>query len=90
MLFKGQQIVLLLGAWVLLTLALLMLFNALDAAYYFTLVFLGFLIISALISPYVLKPAWRSRLNYVAIGATLIFCVIIGQKALAYTSWSLP
>lgn len=86
MFFKGQQIVLLLGAWALLTLSLLMLFNALDAAYYFTLAFLGFLIISALISPYVLKPAWRSRLNYVTIGATLIFCMIIGQKALDYIS----
>jgi peptidoglycan/LPS O-acetylase OafA/YrhL len=90
MLFKGQQIVLLLGAWAMLTLAVLLLFNALDATYYFTLTFLGFLIISALISPYVLKPAWRSRLNYITIGATLIFCLIIVQKAIEVVNGGIP
>ncbi len=90
MLFKGQQIVLLIAAWAMLTLAVLLLFSALDAAYYFVLAFLGFLIISALISPYVLKPLWRSRLNYVTIIATLIFCLIIAQQALVIIGGSSP
>ena len=83
MLFKSQQIVILLGVWVLLTLALLMLFKAMDVTYYFTISFLGFLILAALISPYVLKPLWKSRLNNVTIVATLVFCLLMVQKALA-------
>ena len=86
MLFKSQQIVILLGVWVLLILALLMLFNAMDLTYYFALAFLGFLIISSLISPYIIKPAWKSRLNYVTIACTLIFSLTLVQKALAIIS----
>lgn len=82
MLFKSQQIVILFGVWVWLTLMLLMLFKALDLTYFFAISFLGFLIISALISPYIVKPGWKSRLNYVTITATLVFCIILVQKAL--------
>jgi hypothetical protein len=82
MLFKGQQIVVALGAWALLVLALLVLFGSLDYAFYYVIAFLGFLVVAALASPYIVRPRWKSRQDYVAVAGTLVFGLIVAHKAL--------
>lgn len=82
MLFKGQQIAIALGAWALIALALLALFGSLDYAFYYVITFLGFLVVAALASPYIVRPRWKSRLDYVALAGTLAFGLIVAQKAL--------
>ncbi len=59
MLFKGQQIAVALGAWALLELALLALFGSLDYAFFYVIAFLGFLVVAALASPYIVRPRWK-------------------------------
>jgi|AGTN01.2.fsa_nt_gi hypothetical protein len=86
MLFKGQQIVVLVGAWVLLLLALLTLFGSLSYEFFYVIAFLGFLILASAASPYVARPRWKSRLNYVTAAGTLIFVLIVAQQFL--TIWS--
>ncbi len=86
MLFKGQQIVVLVGAWALLVLALLTLFGSLSYEFFYIIAFLGFLVIASAASPYAARPRWKSRLNYVTAAGTLIFGLIIAQKFL--TTWS--
>ena len=83
MLFKGQQIVVALGIWVLLVLALLTVFQSLDYTYFFILAFLGFIGITALTSPYTVRPRWKTGLDLTAVAGVLIFCLIVAQKALA-------
>jgi hypothetical protein len=82
MLFKGQQVVVLLGAWALLELALLTLFRSLDYVFFYVVAFLGFLVLASLTSPYIARPRWRLRLNYVVAVGSLVFCLIVAQKAL--------
>lgn len=84
MLFKGQQIVIVLGAWALLALVLLTLFGSLDYLFFFAIVFPGFLVIASLISPYVARPLWKSRLNYAGAAGMLAFAAIIVQKAMVF------
>jgi hypothetical protein len=85
MLFKGQQIVVLLGALALLELALLTLFGSLDYVFFYVVAFVGFLVTAAMAAPYIVRPRWKSRLNYVAAAGTLVFGLIVAQKAL--TIW---
>jgi hypothetical protein len=82
MLFKGQQIAVALGAWALLVLALLALFGSLDYVFYYVIAFLGFLVVAALASPYIVRPRWKTRLDYVTLAGTLAFGLIVAQKAL--------
>lgn len=82
MLFKGQEIVVAAGAWALLTLALLALFGSLDYAFYYVIAFFGFLVVAALAGPYIVRPRWKSRLDYVALAGTLAIGLIVAQKAL--------
>lgn len=82
MLSKSQQLVVLLGAWALLALTILLLFGSLSITFYFTIAFLGFIILSALISPYTVKPAWKSRLNLVALAGLVLFCLAVVVKAI--------
>jgi hypothetical protein len=82
MLFKGQQIVIALGLWVMLELALLALFGSLDYAFFYVIAFLGFIVVAALASPYIARPRWKSRLDYLAVAGTLAFGLIVAQKAL--------
>jgi hypothetical protein len=82
MLFKGQQFVVLLGVWALVELAVLTLFQSLDYVFFFVIAFLGFLVLASLASPYIARPRWRLRLNYVAAAGALAFCAIVAQRAL--------
>jgi hypothetical protein len=82
MLFKGQQIAVALGLWVMLELALLALFGSLDYAFFYVIAFLGFLVVAALASPYIAKPRWKTRLDFVAVAGTLAFGLIVAEKAL--------
>jgi len=82
MLFKGQQIAVALGLWAMLELALLALFGSLDYAFFYVIAFLGFLVVAALASPYIVRPRWKARLNYVAVAGTLGFGLIVAQKGL--------
>lgn len=84
MFFKGQLVVIALGAWALLALSLLTLFGSLDHAFYFAVSFLGFLVIAALFSPYVVRPRWKSRLDLAGIAGALAFGVIVVQKAMVF------
>ena len=84
MLFKGQKIVVALGVWAMLELALLVLFRNTDYAYFFALAFLGYLVITATMGPYVIRPRWKSRLNYVTIAGALVFLLIVAQKTVEF------
>jgi hypothetical protein len=88
MLFKGQQIAVALAAWALIALALLTLFGSLDYTLFFVIAFLGFLVAAAVASPYIVRPRWKSRLDLTAVAGTLIFGLIVAQKALEI--WRLP
>jgi hypothetical protein len=82
MLTKGQKIVYTFGGWVLLVLALLLLFNSLSYEYFFVLCLIGFLIIVELSGPYTVRPKWRLWVNIFILIGTLIFAIIVGQKVL--------
>ncbi len=82
MMFKGQKIAVALGTWALLVLALLVLFDSLDYAFYYVIAFLGFLFMVGLAGPYIVRPRWKSRLDYVSLAGTLVFGLIVAQKAL--------
>jgi hypothetical protein len=82
MLFKGQQIAIALGLWVMLELALLALFGSLDYAFFYVVAFLGFIVVAALASPYIARPRWKARLDFLAVAGTLVFGLIVAQKAL--------
>jgi hypothetical protein len=82
MLFKGQQIAVALGLWAMLALALLALFGSLDYEFFYAIAFLGFVVVAALASPYIVRPRWKTRLDLVAVAGTLAFGLIVVEKAL--------
>jgi hypothetical protein len=82
MLVKSQKIVVAFGAWALAMLALLTLFNSLNYEYLFMLDLLGLLVIVQFISPYVMKPKWRSRLNIFLMAGMVAFAILIFNKVL--------
>lgn len=89
MLVKSQKIVVAFSAWALLALALLTLFNSLNYEYAFIIDLLGLLVITLLLSPYTMRPKWRSRLDAALLTGTAIFIVLIGCKALDFLGFKI-
>lgn len=81
MLLRGQKIVVLFGAWEMISLTLLALLNSISYEYLFVLDLLGLLAIVQLMSPYVTNPRWRSNLNLFLIVGVAIFCLLVIKKA---------
>lgn len=81
MLLRSQMILIAFGAWELITLMLLALLNNLSYEYVFVLDLLGLLVIVQLVSPYVIKPKWRSNLNIFLLVGVAIFSVLVLMKA---------
>jgi len=89
MLVKSQKIVVAFSAWALMALALLALFNSLNYEYIFIIDLLGLLVITQLISPYTMRPKWRSRLDALLLTGTAIFIVLIADKAMDFLGFKL-
>lgn len=77
------------GAWAMTWIALLALFNSLDYEYLFAIDLLGLLIIVQLMSPYVMKPLWRSRLDLSMAVGMAIFGFLVFKKALYFAGLAL-
>lgn len=80
MMTKSQTLVIAFVGWVLVVLALLVLFQSLSAEYFFVLCLIGFLIIIELSGPFMTKPRWRSRVNIIIAIGVVIFAVIVFNK----------
>lgn len=80
LLTKSQRIVVIFGAYALLVLALLAVFDFLSVEYYFVLCLIGFLIIAQLSGPFVPRPRWRTRVNIVLLIGVLIFMLLVVSK----------
>ncbi len=89
MLTKSQKLVYVFGAWVLVVLSLLALFNSINYEYFFVLCLIGFLVIVELSGPFTVKPAWRSRVNIVIILGVLLFALIVVEKVMAILNISI-
>jgi len=61
-------------------LSLLVLFGSINYEYFFVLCLIGFLIIVELSGPFMVKPAWRSRVNIVIAIGVVIFAFIVLKK----------
>jgi hypothetical protein len=82
MLVKSQKIVVTFGVWAIAMLELLTLFNSLDYEYLFMLDLLGLLVIVQIMSPYIMKPQWRSRLNVFLVVCAAVFGLLVSNKGL--------
>lgn len=82
LLTKSQRIVVIFGAYAMMALAALAVFNALSAEYYFVLCLIGFLIIVELSGPFASRPRWRSRVNLVIALGVFVFALIVINKVL--------
>ncbi len=77
MLTKSQKLVFIFAAWALLALTALTLFHQLSYEYFFILCLIGFPIIVMVIGPYTVKPAWRSRANFVVMLGAITFAAFV-------------
>lgn len=82
MLTKNYRLVYAFGAWMFAVLALLTLFQSLDAEYFFVLCLIGFLIIVELSGPFTVRPEWRKRVNLAIVIGVLVFSLIVINKVL--------
>lgn len=80
MLTKSQKLVYIFGGWMFVVLSLLVLFGSINYEYFFVLCLIGFLIIVELSGPFMVKPAWRSRVNIVIAIGVVIFAFIVLKK----------
>jgi hypothetical protein len=82
MLVQSQKIVVVFGAWSIAAIALLALSDKMDYGLLYALDLLGLLIIVQILSPYMIKPRWRSTLNIAMMIGVAIFCLLVISKAL--------
>lgn len=78
----GQKIVIMFGAWTIVALALLMLSDNLDYGLLYALDLLGLLLLVQVMSPYMIKPRWRSTLNIALMAGVAVFCLLVITIAL--------
>ncbi len=83
MLTKSQKLVFIFAAWALLALTALMLFHLLSYEYFFFLCLIGFPIIVLAIGPYTVKPAWRSRANFIVLLGAFAFAALVVIEVLS-------
>jgi len=83
MLTRSQRLTYLFGGWMFVVLSLLALFGSVSYEYFFVLCLIGFLVIVELSGPFIVRPAWRSRVNIVIFLGVLVFSLIVLEKVLA-------
>jgi hypothetical protein len=79
---KAQRIVMTFGGWAFFVLATLLIFNVLSLEFYFMLCLIGFLVIVQMSGPFISRPKWRSRVNWVIVASIFLFLVIVIGKVL--------
>lgn len=84
MLLKGQRLVLSSSVWALSVLAAMVLFHSLNFEYFFVLCLIGFLVLLGLGGPFTTRPRWRRRADLALVAATIVFIILIIQKAVYY------
>jgi hypothetical protein len=82
MLVQSQKIVVVFGAWAIAAIALLSLSDNMDYGLLYALDLLGLLLIVQILSPYMIRPRWRSMLNVAMLVGVAIFCLLVINKAL--------
>jgi len=89
MIAKNRIIVVLFAGWTFALLALLVLYRSLSLDLFFSLAFIGFLMVTALAGPFTVKPAWRTRISLITAIGAIIFTAIVAWKIYAIgAQWS--
>ena len=69
------------GAWILGSVAVLGAAGALSVDVAFAAALLGFFVVTQLTAPVAVRPAWRSRLRWVAVVGVVVFAALTVQRA---------
>lgn len=75
--------VLLQTVWMLGTVAVLDLIDALDPVLFFIISYIGLLVVIEFTAPFALVPPWRRRLRWFVLGGFAVFAYFLGQRILA-------
>jgi len=89
MIAKNRIIVVLFAGWSFALLALLLLSKSLGLDLFFSLAFIGFLMVIALTGPFTVRPAWRTRISIIiAIGAMIFLAIVVWKIYAIGAQWS--
>lgn len=89
MIAKNRIIVVLFAGWTFALLALLILYRSFSLDLFFSLAFIGFLMVIALAGPFTVKPAWKTRISLIIVIGAVIFSAIVVMKIYAIgAQWS--
>lgn len=83
MIAKQRKIVVLFAGWTFTLLALLAVYKSIPYDLFFSLAFIGLLILIGLSGPFTVKPAWRSRIDLIIVAGAVIFLIIVAWKIYA-------
>ncbi|SEH45634.1 hypothetical protein SAMN05192561_10252 [Halopenitus malekzadehii] len=79
---KPQLFVYYLTAWMLATLIVLTVLNALTLELYFVVALIGLLVVTELTMPVNIQPQWRYRLRWIILAGLIIFGYIVTRRIL--------
>lgn len=71
------------AAWMLGTVFVLTLLDALSLELAFVVSFIGFLVVVELTAPFTISPGWRRRLKWLVALGLVVFAVIVVRRILA-------
>lgn len=69
-------------AWMLASILVLVLLEALTVELFFVLSLIGFLVVTELTAPFAVTPHWRKRLKWIIAVGLIVFAVIVVQRIL--------
>ncbi|WP_336362020.1 hypothetical protein [Halalkalicoccus salilacus] len=69
-------------AWMLASVIVLVLLDAMSLELFFVLSLIGFLVITELTAPFTVTPEWRKRLKWLIAAGLLVFGVIVVRRIL--------